>query len=127
MNSGSHPCYSQSLNSLMSSEAELCSGGRAAALQRMAVKKYLSSSHQQQQHQQQSALHNHHSHTNHIRNHQYVHNQTRNYLSSLLNSDKNYWPTGNSCIMSINPLAPNTPEQQISLDQAARFHHNAAC
>lgn len=123
MNSGQHPCYPQSFGSLMSSEADLCSGGRAAAYQRMAAKKYMSSPHQHQQ----SALHHHHSH-NHMRNHQYVQNQTRNYLSSLLGSEKNCCPAGNSQhVMSGNSLAPNGPEQQTSLDRAARFHRNAAC
>lgn len=40
------PCYQQSLNSMINSDLDLYQNNRAAALQRMAMKKYLSSHHQ---------------------------------------------------------------------------------
>nr|XP_031845090.1 cytoplasmic polyadenylation element-binding protein 1 isoform X2 [Nomia melanderi] len=79
LNSSSHGYYPQSIGSLMSPEVDLCPNNRAAAFQRMAVKKYLSSPHQNGT----STHHHHHSH-GHNRDHHYGTNQNSGFLNSFL-------------------------------------------
>lgn len=113
LNSSSHGCYPQSLASLIPPEVDMCTKNRAAAFQRMAVKKYLSSPHQNS--------HYHHSHNRNCGS-----NQGGTLYNSLLNHDKNCCTTGNSHIMSLNSPPLNVLDPQVSLERVARFHRNAA-
>lgn len=103
----------------MSPEVDLCTNNRAAAFQRMAVKKYLSSPHQNS-----SSTHHHHSH-GHNRGHHYGSNQTGGFLNSFLSHEKNCCSTGNH-MMGLNSSPINILDPQISLERVARFHRSAA-
>lgn len=102
----------------MSPEVDLCTNNRAAAFQRMAVKKYLSSSHQNS-----SSTHHHHSH-GHNRSHHYGSNQNGNFLNSFLSHEKNCCTTGNHMALNSPPI--NILDPQMSLERVARFHRSAA-
>ncbi|KZC08989.1 Cytoplasmic polyadenylation element-binding protein 1-B [Dufourea novaeangliae] len=120
MNSSSHGCYPQSLGSLMSPDVDLCGNNRAAAFQRMAVKKYLSSPHQNS-----SSPHHHlHSH-GHNRGHHYGTNQNGGFLNSLLSHEKNCC-TPNNHMTAMNSPTINVLDPQMSLERVARFHRSAA-
>lgn len=118
LNTSSHRCYPQSLRSLMSPETDLYGNNRTAALQRMAIKKYLSSSHQNL-----SSLYHHQTHGQN-RTHHCGSPPSGTFLNSLLNHEKGCCSTGNPHMMLNSPL--NIPDPQISLDRAAKFHRNAA-
>nr|XP_050844646.1 cytoplasmic polyadenylation element-binding protein 1 isoform X1 [Vespula vulgaris] len=119
LNTSSHRCYPQSLRSLMSPETDLYGNNRTAALQRMAIKKYLSPSHQNL-----SSLHHHQTHGQN-RTHHCGSPPSGTFLNSLLNHEKGCCSTGNPHMM-LNSSHFNIPDAQISLDRAAKFHRNAA-
>nr|XP_012142086.1 PREDICTED: cytoplasmic polyadenylation element-binding protein 1 isoform X3 [Megachile rotundata] len=119
LNTSSNGCYPQSLSSLISPEVDLCTNNRAAALQRMVVKKYLSPSHQNS-----SSTHHHHSH-GHNRGHHYGSNQNNGFLNSLLSHEKNCCSANNHVMQSNSPPI-NILNPQLSLERVARFHRSAA-
>ncbi|XP_043259532.1 cytoplasmic polyadenylation element-binding protein 1-B [Colletes gigas] len=118
-NSLSHGCYSQPMGSFMSPEVDLCANNKAAAIQRMAVKNYLTSPYQNSS----TPHHHHHSH-GHNRGHHYNSNQNGNLLNSVLTREKNCCSTVNH--MSLNSSTMNMLDPQISLERVARFHRSAA-
>lgn len=100
-------------------ETDLYGNNRTAALQRMAIKKYLSPSHQNL-----SSLHHHQTHGQN-RTHHCGSPPSGTLLNSLLNHEKGCCSTGNPHMMLNSPHF-NIPDAQISLDRAAKFHRNAA-
>ncbi|KAG7213441.1 hypothetical protein KM043_002719 [Ampulex compressa] len=120
LNSSSHGCYPQNLSSLISPDGDACTSNRAAALQRMAVKKYLSSPHQSS-----SSVHHHHQH-GYKRGHHYGPSHNGNILNSILNHDKGCCFNGNRHMMTLNSPPVNITDPQYSLERVARFHRNAA-
>ncbi|XP_053978983.1 cytoplasmic polyadenylation element-binding protein 1 isoform X1 [Hylaeus volcanicus] len=118
LNSSSYGCYPQQLGSLMSPEVDLCTNNRAAAIQRMVVKKYLASPYQNS-----STSHNHHTHR-HNRSHHYGSNQNGSFLNSVLSREKNCCSTANH--VTLNSPTMNILDPQISLERVARFHRSAA-
>lgn len=120
MNSSSQGSYSQSLGSLMSPEVDLYGNNRAAALQRMAVKKYLSP------HQNNSTPSHHHHHSHgHNRVHNCSANQNAGFLNSLLSHEKNCCISGNH-VPALNSPPVNILDPHFSLERVARFHRSAA-
>ncbi|XP_076296991.1 cytoplasmic polyadenylation element-binding protein 1-like isoform X3 [Lasioglossum baleicum] len=121
LNSSSQGYYSQSLGSLMSPEVDLYGNNRAAALQRMAVKKYLSP----HQNNSTSSHHHHHSH-GHNRGHNCGPNQNAGCLNSILSHEKNCCISGNHMTGGLNASPVNILDPHFSLERVARFHRSAA-
>ncbi|XP_076655484.1 polyadenylation element binding protein orb isoform X2 [Halictus rubicundus] len=106
LNSSSQGYYSQSLGSLMSPEVDLYGSNRAAALQRMAVKKY--------------------------HPHLHGHNRGGHNCGSSQNAEFLNTPHEKNCCFSGNHMtglrhAPvNILDPHFSLERVARFHRSAA-
>lgn len=113
INPTNHQYHPHSINSLMSSDLDVCPGNRMAAYHRLAAKKYI-----------HKHLYPHHGH-NHSRIYSHTQPHPNSFLNSYLNSEKNCCATPNPHMMSMRQQPPIN-DYYMSLDRAAYCHRNAA-